>query len=340
MGTFDIRGLRRPVVVAPMAGGPSTPELASAGSNAGGLGFLAAGYLTADGLAERLTAARGLTTEPLGVNLFAPQPSAGTPEQIQAYAAQLAGEAQRYGVALGDPRYDDDAWAAKLDTVFDLRPEVVSFTFGLPSEAEIARLRGAGIATVGTVTTVDEARLAVGRGVDALAVQGPAAGGHRGTFDPAAAPASQPLEALLAEVLAAVDVPVVAAGGLVSAGDVAGVLAAGAVAAQLGTAFLLADEAGSSPVHRAALQSPEFTETVVTRAFSGRYARGLRNRFIVEHDAQAPLGYPEIHYLTSPVRKASAAAGDPQATNVWAGTGWRQARTGTVAEIIDRVAPV
>ncbi|WP_044519657.1 nitronate monooxygenase, partial [Mycolicibacterium septicum] len=157
MGTFDIRGLRRPVVVAPMAGGPSTPELAAAGSNAGGLGFLAAGYLTADGLAERVTAARKLTTEPLGVNLFVPQPSAGTPEQIQAYAAQLAGEAQRYGVALGDPRYDDDAWAAKLDAVFDLRPEVVSFTFGLPGEAEIARLRGAGITTVGTVTTLVEA---------------------------------------------------------------------------------------------------------------------------------------------------------------------------------------
>lgn len=340
MGTFDIRGLRRPVVVAPMAGGPSTPELAAAGSNAGGLGFLAAGYLSADGLAERLTAARGLTTEPLGVNLFAPQPSAGTPEQIGAYAAQLAGEAQRYGVALGDPRYDDDAWAAKLDAVFDLRPEVVSFTFGLPTEAEIARLRSAGITTVGTVTTLDEAWLAVSRGVDALAVQGPGAGGHRGTFDPGASPGSQSLDHLLADVLAAVDVPVAAAGGLISADDVAGVLAAGAVAVQLGTAFLLADEAGSSPVHRAALQSPEFTETVVTRAFSGRYARGLRNRFIVEHDAQAPLGYPEIHHLTSPVRKASAAAGDPQATNVWAGTGWRQARTGTVAEIMTGLAPV
>lgn len=338
MDAFDIRGLRRPVVVAPMAGGPSTPELAAAGSNAGGLGFLAAGYLTADGLAERVTAARKLTTEPLGVNLFVPQPSAGTSEQIQAYAAQLAGEAQRYGVELGTPRFDVDGWAAKLDVVDDLRPEVVSFTFGLPSEAEISRLRGAGISTVGTVTTLDEARAAAARGVDALAVQGPAAGGHRGTFDPAAAPASQPLDELLAEVLAAVDVPVVAAGGLVSAGDVAGVLAAGAVAVQLGTAFLLADEAGSSPVHRAALQSPEFTETVVTRAFSGRYARGLRNRFIVEHDAQAPLGYPEIHYLTSPVRKASAAAGDPQATNVWAGTGWRQARTGTVAEIMTGLA--
>lgn len=337
MGTFDIRGLRRPVIVAPMAGGPSTPELAAAGSNAGGLGFLAAGYLTADALAERITAARGLTAEPLGVNLFAPQPSAGTSEQIQAYAAELAGEAQRYGVALGAPRYDDDAWGAKLDVVLDLRPEVVSFTFGLASQDEIDRLRGAGISTVGTVTTADEAKLAVSRGVDALAVQGPAAGGHRATFDPAAAPASQPLDELLAEVLAAVDVPVAAAGGLAGAGEVAAVLAAGAVAAQLGTAFLLADEAGSSPVHRAALQSPEFTETVVTRAFSGRYARGLRNRFIAEHDAQAPLGYPEIHYLTSPVRKASVAAGDPQATNVWAGTGWRQADSGSVAEIIDRL---
>lgn len=339
MGTFDIRGLRRPVIVAPMAGGPSTPELAAAGSNAGGLGFLAAGYLTADVLAEKITAARGLSTEALGVNLFAVQPSAGTPEQIRAYAAELAGETQRYGVALGEPRYDDDAWDAKLEVVLDLRPEVVSFTFGLPSEQEIARLRGAGITTVGTVTTLHEARLAVARGVDALAVQGPGAGGHRGTFDPGAAPASQPLDQLLAEVLDTVDVPVAAAGGLVSADDVAGVLASGAVAAQLGTAFLLADEAGSSPVHRAALQSPEFTETVVTRAFSGRYARGLRNRFIVEHDAQAPLGYPEIHYLTSPVRKASVAAGDPQATNVWAGTGWRQAGAGSVAEIIDRVAP-
>ncbi|OMC37329.1 2-nitropropane dioxygenase [Mycobacterium sp. GA-1841] len=339
MGTFDIRGLRHPVIVAPMAGGPSTPELAAAGSAAGGLGFVAAGYLGPDALADRITAARGLTTEPLGVNLFAPQPSAGTSEQIAAYAQALAAEAQRYGVALGEPRYDDDGWAAKLDVVLDLRPEVVSFTFGLPSEAEIARLRGAGITTVGTVTTADEARLAVSRGLDSLVVQGPEAGGHRGTFDPAAAPATQPLGQLLAEVLAAVDVPVGAAGGLISADDVAGVVAAGAAAAQLGTAFLLADESGSSPVHRAALQSSDFTETVVTRSFSGRYARGLRNRFIAEHDAQAPLGYPEIHYLTSPVRKASVAAGDPQGTNVWAGTGWRRARSGTVAEIIAALSP-
>ena len=111
-------------------------------------------------------------------------------------------------------------------------------------------------------------------------------------------------------------------------------IAAGAVAAQLGTAFLLADEAGSSPVHRAALKDPQFTETVVTRAFSGRYARGLRNRFVNDHEAEAPFGYPEIHYLTGPLRAASVRAGDPQATNVWAGTGFRSIRTGSVADII------
>jgi nitronate monooxygenase len=209
----------------------------------------------------------------------------------------------------------------------------------LPDADEIARLRQIGITTVGTVTTYDEAEQAEARGVDALAVQGPDAGGHRGTFDPAATPATQPLAELLADVVAAVDIPVAAAGGLATADDVARVLAAGAVAAQLGTAFLLADEAGSSKVHRAALQSPEFTETVVTRAFSGRYARGLRNRFVDEHETQAPFGYPEIHYLTSPVRKASVAAGDPHATNVWAGTGFRAIRGGSVAEIMARLTP-
>lgn len=336
---FDLRDLEVPVVVAPMAGGPSTPALAAAGSSAGGLGFLAAGYLKADSLAERIDAARALTSGPIGVNLFVPQPSAADSGSIAAYADALAGEADRYGVSLGEPRFDDDDWAAKLDVVLDLRPEVVSFTFGVAAEDECARLRAAGITTVGTVTTIAEARQAVSRGVDALAAQGPSAGGHRGTFDPTADPATESLDELLAAIRAQAGVPVVAAGGLVTAEDVARVLAAGAVAAQVGTAFLLADEAGSSPVHRAALQDPQFTETTVTRAFSGRYARGLRNRFIVDHDAQAPLGYPEIHYLTSPVRAASVRAGDPQATNVWAGTGFRSARPGPVAEIMRRLAP-
>jgi len=331
---LDIREPAVPVIVAPMAGGPSTPELAAAGTNAGGLGFVPAGYLTAEVFAERLDAARRLTSGPLGANLFVPQPSAGTPDAIERYAAALTPEADRYGAQLGQPRFDDDHWAAKVEVLLDIRPEVASFTFGLPSAEECRRLRAAGITTVGTVTTLAEAQTAVARGVDVLAAQGPSAGGHRGTFDPAAQPATESLDQLLAAVTAAVDIPVVAAGGLMTADDVQHVLAAGAVAAQLGTAFLLADEAGSSPVHRAALQDPQFTETVVTRAFSGRYARGLRNRFIDEHEAEAPFGYPEIHYLTSPLRAASVRAGDPHAVNVWAGTGFQQAKSAPVAAII------
>ncbi len=331
---FDLRSLAVPVVVAPMAGGPSTPELAAAGTNAGGLGFLAAGYLSAEVLAERIAAARSLTTGPLGVNLFVPQPSAATPAAIEAYAATLAADAQRYGVELGNPAFTDDDWAAKVELLLDVRPEVASFTFGLPAAAECKRLRDAGVATVATVTSVDEADAAASCGVGAIAVQGPSAGGHRGTFDPVAEPNPQPLDELLAAVIGRVDVPVVAAGGLMSADDVARVVGKGAVAAQLGTAFLLADEAGSSPVHRTALQDPQFTETHVTKAFSGRYARGLRNRFMNDHDAHAPFGYPEVHYLTGPLRAGSVRAGDPHGTNVWAGTGFKAIRTGSVADII------
>lgn len=330
---FDLRDLAVPIIVAPMAGGPSTPDLAAAGTNAGGLGFVPAGYLTADVFGERIEAARRLATGPVGANLFVPQPSAGTPAAIEAYAAALAPEVERYGVALGDPRFDDDAWQAKLDVLLDLRPEVVSFTFGLPNADECRRLRDAGITTVGTVTTLAEARAAAALGVDVVAAQGPSAGGHRGTFDPAAQPATEPLDELLAAVTAAVDIPVIAAGGLSTRDDIRRVRGAGAVAAQLGTAFLLADEAGSSPVHRAALTDPQFTETVVTRSFSGRYARGLRNRFIDAHEAQAPFGYPEVHYMTGPLRAGSVRAGDPHGVNVWAGTGFRNAKSGSVAEI-------
>ncbi|TDL06424.1 nitronate monooxygenase [Mycolicibacterium obuense] len=334
---FDFRDLTAPVSVAPMAGGPSTPELAAAGTDAGGLGFVAAGYLGADAFADRLGAAMRLASGPIGANLFVPGPDTGSPEIVERYAAQLAPDAERYGAAVGTPRIDDDAWQGKLDVLLDLRPAVASFTFGLPTVGEVARLRGAGIAVAGTVTTVAEGRAAADRGVDVLVAQGPAAGGHRGTFDSQARPAEQSLDDLLASIVATLDLPVVAAGGLMTAADIARVRRAGAVAAQLGTAFLLADEAGSSPVHRAALVSPEFTETVVTKAFSGRFARGLRNRFVDDHDAQAPLAYPQVHYLTSPLRVAAVRAGDPHGTNIWAGTGFRLAEPGPVAAIIEKL---
>jgi nitronate monooxygenase len=338
MSAFNFADLAVPVIAAPMAGGPSTPQLAAAATNAGGLGFVAAGYLTADDFATRVRDAQQLANGPIGANLFVPQPSTAVTAAIDSYAEALAGEEQRYGVELGQPRYSDDSWAAKLEAVLDLRPEVVSFTFDVPSADEIRRMRGAGITTVATVTSEAEAALAESRGVDGLAVQGPDAGGHRGTYDPTAEPNAQPLPELLAEILAHTALPVAAAGGLMTAADIDAVLKAGAVAAQLGTAFLLSDEAGSSPVHRKALQNPEFTETAVTKTFSGRYARGLRNRFIDEHEAQAPFGYPQIHYLTSPVRAASVKAGDPNAVNVWAGTGFKNIRAASVAVIMGELS--
>jgi nitronate monooxygenase len=317
-----------------MAGGPSTPELAAAATNAGGLGFVAGGYLSVEEFAHRLAAAQKGADGPIGANLFVPQPNTANKAEIDRYAGVLTADAQRYEVELGEPRYSDDNWSAKLDVILDLRPEIVSFTFDVPSAHEIRRLADTGITTAATVTSAAEAELAVSRGVDAVVAQGPAAGGHRGTYDATAQPNTQPLPQLLAAVLDRVDVPVVAAGGLMTAADVDAALRAGAVAAQLGTAFLLSEEAGSSPLHRAALTDPQFTETAVTRAFSGRYARGLRNRFIDEHEEAAPFGYPQLHYLTSPLRKAAVQARDAHGTNVWAGTGFKKAKPASVATIM------
>jgi len=336
-GRFVLADMAVPVVGAPMAGGPSTPQLAAAMTNAGGLGFMAAGLLTPEAAAENLDAARRLTSGPLGLNLFVLQPNTVKPAEIEVYAAALASDVQRCGVPLGEPRYTDDGWTAKLQVALDMRPEVVSFTFGPPPAEVCTRLRDVGVTTIGTVTTLQEAQVAEARGVDVVVVQGHDAGGHRGTFDATAQPSSEPLSKLLAAIIANVDVPVIAAGGLATAADVSGVMAAGAVAAQLGTAFLLADEAGTDPAYRAALRGRGFTETVVTKAFTGRYARALRNRFVDEHDAEAPFGFPEIALMTGSLLKASAEAGDPHGMSLWAGTAFQKAKAGSVAEIMEEL---
>ncbi|MCZ4549829.1 nitronate monooxygenase [Gordonia rubripertincta] len=337
MTMFDLRGLDAPIVGAPMAGGPSTPALAAAVSNAGGLGFLAGALLGAEKLAADIDTARTLTTGPLGVNLFVPQSDTGRPAEIAGYADELAQLASQFEVELGEPRYTDDDYPAKVEVLLDLRPEVVSFTFGCASADDIARLRAAGITTVATVTTEAETEIAKARGVEAFVAQGPGAGGHRGTFDPLAQPATDSLDVLLAAVLERAAV-VVAAGGIGTPEEVERVMGLGAVAAQVGTALLLSDEAGTNPVSRAALQDAQFTETAVTKAFSGRYARGLRNRFVDDHDQTAPLAYPQIHYLTGPLRRAAVQAGDAHATNHWAGTGFRNARPGAAAAIVEALS--
>ena len=321
-----------------MAGGPSTPELAAAVANAGGLGFLAGGMLSAKELADAIVQTRRLTSGAIGVNLFVPQRRQGSAEQFRAFAAALSLEAANYGVTLGKPCHDDDDWAAKLDVVCDLRPEVVSFTFGSPTERQCSRLTRAGILTLATVTTVDEAGLALSCGVDAVVAQGPRAGGHMATFDPLAVPADAPLDDLVAALTAGVDCPVVAAGGIATATDVMRVRCVGATAAQIGTALLLADEAGTNPVHRAALRDPQFDQTVITRAFTGRYARALRNRFVDEHEQDAISGFPEVAKMTAPALAAAVRAGDPHGTSLWAGTAFRHAMTGSAVDIVRALA--
>ena len=318
-----------------MGGGPSTPALTAAVSAAGGLGFLAGGYRTPEAVRDDIREVRGQTERPFGVNLFVPSPSGDVRESVERYAEKLRGEAERYGVALGDPRHDDDGWGDKLTLLVEDRAPVVSFTFGCPDAAVIEELHRAGAAVWVTVTTPAEAAAAERAGADALLVQGAEAGGHRGSFDDGA-PGVIGLLALLQLVADEVDLPLVAAGGLANGRAVAAVLAAGARAAALGTAFMLTPEAGTSPPHRAALASD--AATALTRAFTGRTARGLVNRFLLEHDEGAPSAYPEVHHLTAPVRAAARTAGDPDGFHLWAGEAHSLAEPLPAAELVERLA--
>ncbi|MEO6793806.1 MAG: nitronate monooxygenase [Mycobacterium sp.] len=338
---FSFSELAVPLIGAPMAGGPSTPALAAAVSQAGGLGFVAGGYRTPQQLADDITAARAATTGPIGANLFVPQPSDADLVLLDEYADLLAPLADHYGVELGRPRFgDDDCWPEKLDVVADLRPTVVSFTFGAPQPEILEKLRALRILTVVTVTSAYEAGVALAHGAQALVVQGPDAGGHRGTFAPDVQPGVDTLNDLLAEISHAHGgVPLVATGGLGTATGVAEVLRRGAVAAQVGTALLLSDEAGTNPTHRAALTNPEFGNTTVTCAFSGRYARGLENDFTRAFENIAPMGYPEINHMTTPIRAAAVALDDPHGTSLWAGTAYQTVRPGTAADIIAALVP-
>ncbi|MFJ8852234.1 nitronate monooxygenase [Streptomyces sp. NPDC102437] len=320
---------RYPIVQAPMAGGASCPQLVSAVCEAGGLGFLAAGYKTADGMYNEIKQLRGLTGQPFGVNLFMPQPALADPCAVEVYRHQLAGEAAWYETPLGDPDSGgDDNYEAKIAILLEDPVPAVSFTFGCPTRDTLDAFAGVGTYTVVTVTTPEEAQAAQWAGADAVCVQGVEAGGHQSTHrdDPQTDGAGIGLLSLVSQVRETVQIPIVATGGLMRGSQIAAVLAAGAEAAQLGTAFLICPESGASLLHKQALTNPLFVRTALTRAFSGRPARGLVNRFMREHGPYAPAAYPQVHYVTAGLRKAAAKAGDAQGMALWAGQGHRMAR--------------
>ena len=324
--------LRHPIVQAPMAGGASTPALAAAVSNAGGLGFLAAGYLIPRDVRAQIHATRELTDKPFGINIFVPDTSTVDGAELARYRDRLVAEAARYGVKLGDAVDEDDGWIGKLAVVREERVPVVSFTFGCPDSFVISELQDAGSTVVVTVTSAMEASKAAAAGADALCVQGAEAGAHRGTFRNADPLDDTALLPLLHKVSAAVDVPLIATGGLSSGADVAAVLVAGAAAAQLGTMFLLCLEAGTNPLHRDALARAG--RTAVTRAFTGRPARGLVNRFLKDHSDEAPAAYPHVHHMTANLRRA----GDPEAMSLWAGQAHEFAQEVPAGELVTTLA--
>jgi NAD(P)H-dependent flavin oxidoreductase YrpB (nitropropane dioxygenase family) len=327
-----------PLVAAPMSGGPTTPAMVSAATGAGGLGMLAAGYKTVEAVEAEIKAVRAEGI-PFGNNLFAPNPLPVDADRYRAYAAMIQKEADQFGVTVPpEPIEDTDRFDEKIALLLDDPVPMISFTFGIPPRGVIAALQQAKTVVVQTVTTPEEAAQAHAAGVDMLALQAAVAGGHSGTLSPQRPVRSVPIVDLVKQVRATVPLPVLAAGGLATPDAVADVIRAGAAAAVVGTILLRANESGASATHQAALTDPARTETVLTHAFTGRPARGLRNRFIDDHEDRAPFGYPAIHYLTSPLRKAAAAAGKPDYVHLWAGTGYRHATAEPTADILRRLA--
>lgn len=328
-----------PLMLAPMAGGPTSPELLAAVTAAGAGGFLPAGYLTAAQLEGRLgelsdrMAAAGVREAAFGVNLFVPGPVDRRRDENA-----VALYSQRLGDGVGRPNWQDrDHYEDKLRLLLEVHPvAMVSFTFGCPTVADVRALHRVGSRVLVTVTDPDEARAAAEVGADALVVQGFDAGGHRGTHAVTKLPNRRDAIALIPE-LTGLGLPLVATGGVATRGDVQRLLARGAVAVQVGTAFLRCPEAGTSAAHRELLVTAR--ETRVTRAFSGRPARGLVNDFLLAHDDEAPAVYPQVDQITKPLRAAAAARGDSSQVSGWAGTGWAAAQELPAAEVVASLLP-
>jgi nitronate monooxygenase len=314
---------RLPIVQAPMGGGPSTPELAAAVANAGGLGSLAAAYLSPAQITAAIGEVRARTDRPFSVNLFV----AGTPALVQDPAPMLALLApfhEEMGLpAPVLPERPAERFADQAAAVLASRVPLFSFTFGIPEPELLAAFRAAGTSVVGTATTVREAVALAAAGVDGIIAQGAEAGGHRGTFMGRFEEALVPAAELLRSIVAVVSLPVVAAGGIRDGQGVAAALRAGAAAAALGTAFIPCPESGAPAAHKAAVLAMAPGQTVVTRALSGRPARGLPNRLIAEIERAdgAILPFPWQNAATAPLRKAAAQAGRADLSTLWAGDG-------------------
>ncbi len=336
----QLLGINLPIIQAPMAGGPTTPELIAAVSNAGGMGSLGAGYLQPDVLRENVRAIKALTDKPFAVNLFIPESYETTPQAIKASLQTLAQVAPDYikSDAQVVPPYTPD-FDAQFQVLCEEGIPVFSSTFGLPSKEVVTRLKSQGTIVIGTVTNVAEAQAMQAQGIDAISVQGSEAGGHRGTFIGNPSDSFIATFALLPQVCDHVDMPVIAAGGIM---DARGIMAArylGAAAVQMGSAFLCCPEAGTHPLYKQAILDLDTDNTRLTIAFSGRYARAIKNNFTeaMLDKQESILPFPVQNKATKIMRQAATANKDNQYMAMWAGQGAYLARVIPAAELVTKL---
>lgn len=333
-------GITLPIIQAPMAGGPSTPELVAAVSEAGALGSFGFAYTQPEKMQHDAELVRARTAGPFNLNLFASK----TPGEIDAASQTPALEAVApYFEELGLPRpqpvrgpYAPDL-RAQLDMIEDIRPAVFTFHLGDVGGERIATMRAAGITVGGSATCVAEAKRLETLGVDFIIAQGTEAGGHRGTYMRDTYEAMTGTLALVRLIVRAVRIPVVAAGGIMDGAGIAAALALGAEAAQLGTAFVTCPESGASAVHKAAILAARDDDTLITEKFSGKPARGLANRYMREMRDAPTLPFPAQNTLTGPLRAAAAKAGDADFPSLWAGQAAPLAREMPAAELVARL---
>ena len=336
--------IEHPILQAPMAGGITTPELVSEVSLAGGLGMLAAGYMSPEKLEEQIKTVKNLTTKPFGVNLFVPESIQVTEEEIQIAQSLLAPIEQQFNVRETDvalPDYDQNV-ETFLELVQLIKKEqipVCSFTFGIPSKEVISEMKQAGIFLVGTATTVREAIENEKAGMDAVVAQGSEAGGHRGGYIQSEQGNLIGLMSLIPQMVDHVTIPVIGAGGIMDGRGVMASICLGAAAAQLGTAFLTSKESGAKEVHKEAIRNASEDDTTLTRAFSGKWARGINNTFIEEmkkHEPTLPT-FPVQNALTQRIRKAAGAQENKEFMSLWSGQSVRLAKRETAGELVKRI---
>lgn len=331
--------IRHPILQAPMAGGPTTPDLVATVSNAGGLGSLGAGYLTPDQIRNAIREIRQRTDRPFGVNLFVPEP----PRASEAAIAEMNGFLNTFRAELGiasKPAIPTVAYSFEdqVQILLEENVPVFSFTFGIPSTDVLQALKARGTTVLGTATTVEEAEALDAAGVDAIVAQGSEAGGHRGTFLKDAADALIGTMALVPQVVEHVSVPVVASGGIMDGRGLVAGLALGASAIQMGTAFLASPESGAHPAYKQKIMSSTEDGTEITYAYSGKAARGIRTKFMEEfRNYQGTIPpYPIQNGMTRDIRQAAAQANLPEYMSLWSGQGLRLADDRSAAAIIKR----